>query len=771
MRNTLLTLAAGVLLTSIHPSAAEPPSSERDPVRRWLKQLHDGDTLARQDAAEELGKLGPRAEAAIPDLIEAMEDHRLLRPAALALGRIGPKAVPGLIKAFAEATSLFSGLTTPEEEAAGDALARIGAPAVPKLILALRDERPNFRPKVAAVLGRIGPEAAEAIPALVAMMKEKDLKISLESVVVRPPNAADPGIKVPVVLIKSDSDCRESAASALAAIGPKAVPALAEALNDRGGTIQVSYAMIVVRSLWEMAPEFIEEFKDNFYPSFLHSLSQAPTLYEAATDQDRVTRGLAAVALGAMGADAEPALPDLVRALKDRNPEVRIAAAVSLGRFKRHARDAAPALLEAFKARGCLDLRPGFGDELGVRKAVFRALLEMGPEAERQLVEKGVPLLIEGLKDPDPEVRGGTIEALEVIGPGAKAACPHLVELLKTAGGQDESELVIIEPGVARRERKRLLASGGENVREILSALENIGKDSAPALLPLLKDGNPMTRSRAAKALSGSRRLVEPAVPDLLKALDDPYWPVRAAAAYALALARSDAPSVIGPLSKCLKDPAGWVRRAAAYALGHLGPKAKQAIPALQTALADEDSTVALEAAGALLKMGVNPKEPVTLCVRLVQSDDAYGRGQVQAVLKLLGPKDAESAPALRPLLNHEEVAVRLIAAEALAQFGPDEARAVVPSVLEWIRDREHGEKALDLLGRMGPAAAGAVPDLVEWLQHEKNVSLIAGDSPVWEICRVLRSVGPGAKAAVPALNELLREGVALLNRCSGHGS
>ena len=61
-------------------------------------------------------------------------------------------------------------------------------------------------------------------------------------------------------------------------------------------------------------------------------------------------RRKAAEALGALGADAQPAVPTLVAALKD--PEVRTEAAKALGNMGPAAKSAAPALAEAAKAKG-----------------------------------------------------------------------------------------------------------------------------------------------------------------------------------------------------------------------------------------------------------------------------------------------------------------------------------------------------------------------------------------------------------------------------------
>src|SRR5262245_9088299 len=79
--------------------AAPVPVSSRS-VTYWLEVVRAGDTLARQDAAEELGKRGPEAEAAIPALIAALQEPHLRGPAARALARIGPRAAPALVRAL-----------------------------------------------------------------------------------------------------------------------------------------------------------------------------------------------------------------------------------------------------------------------------------------------------------------------------------------------------------------------------------------------------------------------------------------------------------------------------------------------------------------------------------------------------------------------------------------------------------------------------------------------------------------------------------------------
>ena len=54
-----------------------------------------------------------------------------------------------------------------------EALARIGPEAVPPLIKALKDPKLKVRYRVAEALGKIGPPARAAVPTLIAALKEE----------------------------------------------------------------------------------------------------------------------------------------------------------------------------------------------------------------------------------------------------------------------------------------------------------------------------------------------------------------------------------------------------------------------------------------------------------------------------------------------------------------------------------------------------------------------------------------------------------------------
>jgi HEAT repeat protein len=116
----------------------------------------------RQDIADVLGRIGPDAKDAVPALASVLleNDSALRGRAATALGAIGPEAkaaVPKLVLALEDRSTLESVVA---------ALAKIGKPAVSGLTNALTDKNPAVRLGAAVALGRIGPDARSAVPAL-----------------------------------------------------------------------------------------------------------------------------------------------------------------------------------------------------------------------------------------------------------------------------------------------------------------------------------------------------------------------------------------------------------------------------------------------------------------------------------------------------------------------------------------------------------------------------------------------------------------------------
>jgi HEAT repeat protein len=132
-----------------------------------LKEV-DGDI--RHYAIETLGGFGAEAKSAMPVLIETLDDRDMdIRIQAVrALVRIDPTAkevVPALEK-------LLHDSERDVRLEALDALGRCGKPAVAPLLESLKDLDSNILVHAAESLGRIGPEAKEALPALSLLLKD-----------------------------------------------------------------------------------------------------------------------------------------------------------------------------------------------------------------------------------------------------------------------------------------------------------------------------------------------------------------------------------------------------------------------------------------------------------------------------------------------------------------------------------------------------------------------------------------------------------------------
>jgi HEAT repeat protein len=269
-------------------------------------QLRDNDIGKRNAAAERLVNLGP---AAVPVLRKALEDKVSRLHAADALSRIGraaKDAVPEL------AAVLKLGDEPETSSAAATALARIGAPAVPALREALKEKDNRLQAHAATALKRIGPDAKDAVPELVAVVKFYQGKEAAEL-------------------------ARLEAIDALGRIGPKArdaVPALTDTLKEKTPHSPARLrAAIALGEIGAPAKPAVTALVDALNDD---GAKAGPLRFHAAT------------ALGKIGPDAGAAVLPLVDLLNDKKAgPVRLLAAEALGNIGPAARDAVGSLKEA----------------------------------------------------------------------------------------------------------------------------------------------------------------------------------------------------------------------------------------------------------------------------------------------------------------------------------------------------------------------------------------------------------------------------------------
>jgi HEAT repeat protein len=232
----------------------------------------------RIQAANALGEIGPGAKAAVPALIERLQDKEAEAriSATRALGRIGPqaqKAAPALNAALDSKDSI-------ERRTAAVALLRIGShadAAVRELIRAMKSEEGStgFAQLNAAtdLLENIGPGAVEAISILAETIDD-----------------ADAGNRWVVV-------------SAIGRIGPAAKaasPKVENVLRDREPRVRLAAAF----ALWSI---------EKRQTALVYLIQQLKST-------DSADRQLAAEMLGAIGPEAGEAVPALLALAKDGEP-------------------------------------------------------------------------------------------------------------------------------------------------------------------------------------------------------------------------------------------------------------------------------------------------------------------------------------------------------------------------------------------------------------------------------------------------------------------
>jgi HEAT repeat protein len=166
-------------------------------------------------AAEALAGMGSEAAAAVPTLAAALStsEFTVQRAAAAALGRIGPnafQAVPALARLVRDCRDLEAC------RYAAETLALIGAAGLSVLLDTVgAHQDSNARAFAASALGKMGPWAEKAVPALLAALADADRSV------------------------------RWAAVEALGALGPAAgaaAPVLADLARDEGNELHESAA-------------------------------------------------------------------------------------------------------------------------------------------------------------------------------------------------------------------------------------------------------------------------------------------------------------------------------------------------------------------------------------------------------------------------------------------------------------------------------------------------------------------------------------------------
>jgi HEAT repeat protein len=206
-----------------------------------LKARHPRNT---QYAIWLLGKIGPDAKEAVPELMKFLDHKELREDAVDALCSIGPAAkdaIPAIRRALLDALS-------PEPtggtvmEAILNQLHKLGPDAVPMLVDLVGSGSPRGRVYGLSELGKLGTAAKEAAPRVAEFLTDDDLEVRREAAVALCRiEKNQKAVAVLAALLTEPTYLAHPAAEALEEAGPDAraaLPALKAALLHKDANVR-----------------------------------------------------------------------------------------------------------------------------------------------------------------------------------------------------------------------------------------------------------------------------------------------------------------------------------------------------------------------------------------------------------------------------------------------------------------------------------------------------------------------------------------------------
>jgi HEAT repeat protein len=277
----------------------------------------------------------------------------------------------------------------------------------------------------------------------------------------------------------------------------------------------------------------------------------------------------------------------------------------------------------------------------------------------------------------------------------------------------------------------------------LLGRFGSAAKGAAATLDYTMRDDpDTAVANEAAAALA---KIGRAGVPYLIAALKHERAAVRQRAAAALALIGPEARSAAPALLTALKDDSAQVRAVAAKALGEVGADPHKVAPALCQALRDPAPQVNKQAGPALASIG---EGAVPALRKVLQGDDVHSRRDAAQALAMIGPAAKSAAEDLAALLQDGDRQVRAAGAGALASLG-EEAQEAIPALLEVLRKETRLEVQQQVVQAISRIGSKDMPGLLKALREINDVGR-------WATPFILTQFGPRAKDAVPHLIKTL---------------
>ncbi len=441
-----------------------------------------------------------------------------------------------------------------------------------------------------------------------------------------PPGPTD----VAVGLKSDDADVRLAALKKLAALGPKAAPAL----------------HAVLRAMKDGDADFRREALAALLKIGSPTAADVDVLADLADDATFPEgRKYALAALAALGPDARPAAPALCRALKDSDPAVKRKAAELLGGLGLPVRDAArKALVDALH-------------DADVGAAAAAALAKMGPPTKEDYTD-----LLLCLRDKAEAARRYALTGLRDIGPDAAEYAPYLCDEVTDDASPELRRLAVAALLAAAPDAPGSLDAFGRAVgdadpevrRAAVAALVKLGpaKGALPGLIRALGSEDVAAARAAGDALKAAR-LDAKQIEELGDSLREGRAALRLRVMALLKPLGADAAPAVRGVCEVLRAGPGEARRQAFALLRAIGPAARKAEGMLSALLDDDKFAVRLDAAATLAAVeGPDATDAIPVLLdglRVDQLDDAEQAAERDRAVEALG---RIGEPAVKPLLD-----------------------------------------------------------------------------------------------------------------------
>jgi len=167
-------------------------ASDVQPLLKVLKLEENKDEFVRQLVAEALGNLGQDAKNAVPTLVEQLKTDKNAEArygAAIAVGKVGlasKEVLQALLAGLKDEGEFLTqtGKSVKVVQGVVEAFGGLGKPAVPGLLQVLRSKKEGavVRANAAWALGRIGPDAKDAVEDLTKILQgEEDFTLRMRA--------------------------------------------------------------------------------------------------------------------------------------------------------------------------------------------------------------------------------------------------------------------------------------------------------------------------------------------------------------------------------------------------------------------------------------------------------------------------------------------------------------------------------------------------------------------------------------------------------------